>query len=93
MLASAQELRLTSFLALLGEKQTQVAVPRSRRALKTFWVDLTHKKPILPEVLVALCRGAGYEEAIVRFPLRHRQLRARSNIGRRIRRHCEKRTQ
>jgi hypothetical protein len=36
------------FLALLGEKQTEVAVPHSRRALKTFWVDLTHKKPIFP---------------------------------------------
>ena len=42
--------------------------PHSHRALKTFWVDLTHNKPIFPEVLVALCRQAGYKEAIVRFP-------------------------
>ncbi len=42
--------------------------PHSHRALKTFWVDLTHNKPIFPEVLVALCRETGYGEAIVRFP-------------------------
>ena len=42
--------------------------PHSHRALKTFWVDLTHNKPIFPEVLVALCRQTGYGEAIVRFP-------------------------
>jgi SAM-dependent methyltransferase len=43
--------------------------PHSHRALKTFWVDLTHNKPIFPEVLVALCRQVGYREAIVRFPV------------------------
>ena len=42
--------------------------PHSHRALKTFWVDLTHQKPIFPEVLVALCRSSGYKEALVRFP-------------------------
>ncbi len=42
--------------------------PHSHRALKTFWVDLTHNQPIFPEVLVALCRETGYGEAIVRFP-------------------------
>jgi SAM-dependent methyltransferase len=43
--------------------------PHSHRALKTFWVDLTHNKPIFPEVLVAFCRQFGYREAIVRFPV------------------------
>jgi len=42
--------------------------PHSARALKTFWVDLTHEKPIFPEVAVALCRLQGFEEAIVVFP-------------------------
>jgi glycosyltransferase involved in cell wall biosynthesis/SAM-dependent methyltransferase len=42
--------------------------PHSHRALKTFWVDLTHNKPIFPEVLVALCRQFGYAEAVVQFP-------------------------
>jgi glycosyltransferase involved in cell wall biosynthesis/2-polyprenyl-3-methyl-5-hydroxy-6-metoxy-1,4-benzoquinol methylase len=42
--------------------------PHSHRALKTFWVDLTHNKPIFPEVLVALCRQFAYAEAVVQFP-------------------------
>jgi hypothetical protein len=42
--------------------------PHSYRALKTFWVDLTHQKPIFPEVLVALCKSSGYKEAFVQFP-------------------------
>lgn len=42
--------------------------PHSHRALKTFWVDLTHNKPIFPEVLIVLCREAGYAEAYVQFP-------------------------
>jgi len=42
--------------------------PHSHRALKTFWVDPTHNKPLFPEVLVALCRQFGFEEAIVHFP-------------------------
>jgi len=42
--------------------------PHSARALKTFWVDLTHEKPIFPEVAVAICRLHGFEEAIVIFP-------------------------
>ena len=42
--------------------------PHSHRALKTFWVDLTHQKPIFPEVLVALCKSSGYKEAFVQFP-------------------------
>jgi 2-polyprenyl-3-methyl-5-hydroxy-6-metoxy-1,4-benzoquinol methylase len=42
--------------------------PHSHRALKTFWVDPTHNKPIFPEVLVVLCKETGYPEASVRFP-------------------------
>jgi 2-polyprenyl-3-methyl-5-hydroxy-6-metoxy-1,4-benzoquinol methylase len=42
--------------------------PHSHRALKTFWVDLTHQKPIFPEVLVAFFGQFGYEQALVRFP-------------------------
>jgi 2-polyprenyl-3-methyl-5-hydroxy-6-metoxy-1,4-benzoquinol methylase len=42
--------------------------PHSHRALKTFWVDLTHQKPVFPEVLVALCKSSGYKEAFVKFP-------------------------
>ena len=42
--------------------------PHSHRALKTFWVDLSHQKPIFPEVLIALCKSTGYKEALVQFP-------------------------
>ena len=42
--------------------------PHSIPALKTFWVDLTHEKPIFPEVALALCRLHGYEAAQVMFP-------------------------
>jgi 2-polyprenyl-3-methyl-5-hydroxy-6-metoxy-1,4-benzoquinol methylase len=42
--------------------------PHSLSALKTFWVDLTHEKPIFPEVALALCRVHGFESAQVFFP-------------------------
>jgi glycosyltransferase involved in cell wall biosynthesis/predicted TPR repeat methyltransferase len=42
--------------------------PHSIPALKTFWVDLTHEKPIFPEVALALCRVLGFEAAEVLFP-------------------------
>lgn len=50
--------------------------PHSPRALKCFWVDLTHQRPIFPETLVALCRLTGYEEALVSFPFGHGDLDA-----------------
>jgi SAM-dependent methyltransferase len=42
--------------------------PHSPPALKAFWVDLTHQHPIFPEVALALCRSAGFEEAFVFHP-------------------------
>ncbi|MCA1832483.1 MAG: class I SAM-dependent methyltransferase [Actinobacteria bacterium] len=42
--------------------------PHSLPALKTFWIDLTHHKPIFPEALVTLCRDAGFASAYVMFP-------------------------
>ncbi len=42
--------------------------PHALQAFKAFWTDLTHRNPILPEVLVAHCREAGFDEAQVRFP-------------------------
>jgi len=42
--------------------------PHSVPALKTFWVDLTHERPIFPEVALALCRDAGFASAYVFFP-------------------------
>lgn len=42
--------------------------PHALHAWKTFWVDLSHEKPIFPEVLVELCREAGFAAAKVMFP-------------------------
>ena len=42
--------------------------PHSIQAFKTFWVDLTHRSPIFPEVAVAYCHLSGFAEAQVIFP-------------------------
>jgi HlyD family secretion protein len=42
--------------------------PHSIQAFKAFWTDLTHRRPIFPETLLALCRLYGFEEAAVVFP-------------------------
>jgi glycosyltransferase involved in cell wall biosynthesis/2-polyprenyl-3-methyl-5-hydroxy-6-metoxy-1,4-benzoquinol methylase len=42
--------------------------PHALHGFKTFWVDLTHRVPIFPEVLVAHCRNAGFAEARIVFP-------------------------
>jgi SAM-dependent methyltransferase len=42
--------------------------PHSVAAFKAFWTDLTHRVPIFPEVLVVLCRAAGFGECRVLFP-------------------------
>jgi SAM-dependent methyltransferase len=42
--------------------------PHSIPALKTFWVDLTHKHPIFPEVALAMCAIAGFSPAYVFAP-------------------------
>ncbi|MBI2684076.1 MAG: methyltransferase domain-containing protein [Actinobacteria bacterium] len=43
--------------------------PHSIPALKTFWVDLTHRVPIFPEVALALCGIQGFAEARIVFPV------------------------
>jgi len=42
--------------------------PHSPAALKTFWVDPTHVKPLFPETLLALCRLLGYAAGDVFAP-------------------------
>jgi hypothetical protein len=42
--------------------------PHSLEALKSFWVDLTHRHPIFPEVATALCWLRGFESAVIVFP-------------------------
>ena len=42
--------------------------PHRIASLKTFWVDLTHEHPIFPEVALAICAIAGFEQAYVFAP-------------------------
>jgi glycosyltransferase involved in cell wall biosynthesis/SAM-dependent methyltransferase len=42
--------------------------PHSVSAMKNFWVDLSHQKPIFPEVAVTLCRLQGFASARIFFP-------------------------
>lgn len=42
--------------------------PHSIRALRMFWIDLTHHLPIYPEVALAHCQSAGFAEAHAFFP-------------------------
>lgn len=43
--------------------------PHSPRALKAFWIDPTHRHPLFPETMLALCRLTGFGAARVMFPL------------------------
>ncbi len=42
--------------------------PHAVHGFKTFWVDMTHRVPIFPEVLIAHCRDAGFPRAEIVFP-------------------------
>ena len=43
--------------------------PHAPHALKTFWTDPTHQHPLFPEVLLVLCRLAGFPSAYAFHPL------------------------
>jgi SAM-dependent methyltransferase len=42
--------------------------PHNPQALKHFWIDPTHRNPLFPEVVVALCRLTGYAGAYIWHP-------------------------
>jgi SAM-dependent methyltransferase len=42
--------------------------PHNLAAMKTFWVDVTHRHPIFPETALALCAAAGFAPAYVFAP-------------------------
>ncbi len=42
--------------------------PHSPRALKVFWIDPTHRHPLFPETMLALCRLTGFGAARITFP-------------------------
>ncbi len=67
--------QLTELLALMRAKLAPGAAavletvnPHNPAAMKAFWTDTTHHHPLFPEVLLALCRLAGFESGEVRFP-------------------------
>ena len=43
--------------------------PENFEALKSFWVDPTHRSPIFPQVLLNLCESAGFRSARIFYPL------------------------
>ncbi|HEY7509158.1 MAG TPA: methyltransferase domain-containing protein, partial [Vicinamibacteria bacterium] len=43
--------------------------PESFEALKTFHVDLTHQRPIYPQVLLYLCQQEGFRSARIFYPV------------------------
>ena len=66
---------LRSFLALAraklvpgGQLVFETVNPHSLEAFKTFYTDLTHQRPIFPEVAVVLCGLAGFARAHVFYP-------------------------
>jgi len=67
--------QLTELLSLMRRKLTgggtavlETVNPHNPAAMKAFWTDTTHHHPLFPEVLLALCRLAGFESGEVRFP-------------------------
>jgi len=67
--------QLTELLSLMQAKLAPGGVaimetvnPHNPAAMKAFWTDTTHHHPLFPEVLLALCRLAGFESGGVRFP-------------------------
>ncbi|HVH25674.1 MAG TPA: methyltransferase domain-containing protein [Vicinamibacterales bacterium] len=51
-----------------GQLIFETVNPHSLEAFKTFWTDLTHQRPIFPEVAVALCWLLDFDQAYVFFP-------------------------
>jgi glycosyltransferase involved in cell wall biosynthesis/2-polyprenyl-3-methyl-5-hydroxy-6-metoxy-1,4-benzoquinol methylase len=51
-----------------GQLIFETVNPHALEAFKTFWTDLTHQRPIFPEVAVAWCWLLGFDQAYVFFP-------------------------
>jgi cyclopropane fatty-acyl-phospholipid synthase-like methyltransferase len=67
--------RLPELLELAHRKLAQDGLfiaetvnPESHEALKTFFVDLTHQRPIYPQVLLYLCHQARFRSARIFYP-------------------------
>jgi glycosyltransferase involved in cell wall biosynthesis/SAM-dependent methyltransferase len=57
-------------LASGGVAVLETVNPHNPAALKAFWTDTTHHHPLFPEVLLALCRLAGFDSGEITFPSR-----------------------
>ncbi len=55
-------------LAPEGVLIAETVNPHCPMGLKNFWLDLTHRNPIFPEVAVLLCRQAGFQRARTLLP-------------------------
>jgi cyclopropane fatty-acyl-phospholipid synthase-like methyltransferase len=51
-----------------GQLIFETVNPHALEAFKTFWTDLTHQRPIFPEVALAWCWLLGFDQAFVMFP-------------------------
>jgi O-antigen chain-terminating methyltransferase len=51
-----------------GVLMAETVNPHSPAALKTFWLDLTHIRPLYPESLLFLARECGFESGEILFP-------------------------
>lgn len=62
---------LTSALKVLrpgGVLIAETVNPHSPAALKAFWLDLTHVRPLYPESMLLLARECGYDRGEIFFP-------------------------
>ena len=79
-----EHLSSEDFIALLRLSQTKLRQggvlifetvnPHAIESFKTFWTDLTHVRPIFPEVALAWCSLSGFARAEVLFPNGSRDL-------------------
>jgi 2-polyprenyl-3-methyl-5-hydroxy-6-metoxy-1,4-benzoquinol methylase len=51
-----------------GRLIVETVNPHSVVALKAFWLDPTHQHPLFPEVVLELCREAGFDQGFVLHP-------------------------
>ncbi|MHB8689908.1 MAG: class I SAM-dependent methyltransferase [Solirubrobacteraceae bacterium] len=51
-----------------GAVLVETVNPHAPQALKHFWIDPTHQHPLFPEVVLALCRLSGFEQAFLWYP-------------------------
>ena len=51
-----------------GALLVETVNPHAPQAMKHFWIDPTHQHPLFPEVVLAMCRLSGFEQAFVWYP-------------------------